>query len=97
VIEATGRERVGMFSGRSLNRVEVKGESEVDLQNQAKTRSARHKNDLVAMLIGHHLVELVALISSQVMPVGELEGRAVLNEEAVRVGTRRIVSCIRDA
>lgn len=67
MIEATGRERVG------ISQVEAKGESEVDLQNQAKTRSARNKNDLVATLIGHHLVGLVALINSQVMPVGELE------------------------
>jgi len=75
-----------MFSGRALNRVEATGESEVDLQNQAKTRSARHKNDLVATLIGHHLVDLLALINSQVMPVGVLEGRAVL--KLVRVGIK---------
>lgn len=80
MIEATGRERVGM------HRVEAKGESVVDLQNQVKTRSDRHKNDHVATLIGHHLVDLLALINSQVMPVGVLEGRAVL--KLVRVGIK---------
>ena len=80
MIEATGRERVGM------HRVEAKGESVVDLQNQVKTRSDRHKNDHAATLIGHHLVDLLALINSQVMPVGVLEGRAVL--KLVRAGIK---------
>ena len=69
-----------------MHRVEANGESVVDLQNQVKTRSDRHKNDYAATLIGHHLVDLLALINSQVMPVGVLEGRAVL--KLVRVGIK---------
>ena len=78
--------RVGIIRESAVSPIEAKIGSEADRQNQVKTRNVRHKNDPVAMLVGHHLVGL-ALTSSQIVAVGEVEVLAVLTEEGVdRVG-----------
>jgi hypothetical protein len=64
--------------------LEVKGESEADLQNLAKTLNARlRKNEFVATSVGHHHLVGLALTSSRIVAVGELEAPAVLNEEGL--------------
>ncbi len=58
---------------------EGKEESEVGLQNRAKTPNVRIKNELVVTLVGHHHVDL-ALTSSRVVAGEGAEELAVLTE-----------------
>jgi hypothetical protein len=76
--------RQGIIRGRAVSPLEVKGESEADLQNLAKTLNARlRKNEFVATSVGHHHLVGLALTSSRIVAVGELEAPAVLNEEGL--------------
>jgi hypothetical protein len=75
-IGVAGRRRVGIIRGRMVS-PEPRGESEAGLQNQAKTRDVRRRNELAATLVG------------RLHPAEEVEALAVLTEEGVdRVGIK---------